>query len=284
MTVRVPTRSGITKPVPGRKTTGFASTTCSCLRRRPTGWLRPASTSMCAAGKSPPTTSRFGRSSRSTLLEEAVEHAPGQLVVHAEADDVIVGTGVLVDRHAGRRGEVGFVLKPDVEIFDLRRPVRGELDLDAAAGGPAQVPMLLRQRKARDAARDVAERAAGRGVEQPVVLRVADPAAERRKPAILCIVAEGTVGGKFECPPAARRGIGLVAEHDVAFLKVEPGGDPEAAEIRARGRIGPDRVIGHDRAAPGAAAPARGIGAAPGSYRFKRRLVDWLDAEISRRG
>src|SRR5262249_30956241 len=184
---------------------------------------------MCAPGKSPPTTSRSGPSSRSALLEEAVERAPGQLVVHAETDDVVVGTGALTVRHAGRRGEVRFVLQSDIEIFDFCRPVGGELDLDAAAGGPAQMPMLLRQGTARVAGGGVAERATSRRVEQPVVVRVAEAAAEGREPAILRLVAEGAVGWEFECAPAVCRGVGLIAEYDVPFLEVEPGGHPEAA-------------------------------------------------------
>src|SRR5215475_1573278 len=117
---------------------------------------------MCARGKSRRITCRCGRSSRSrsaseesaearrcrsrrsksgSALEERVEHAPGQLVVHADADDVIVEVNALIarKRHAGRRIEIGFVLQSDIEIFDLGRPVRRELDLDATARGPTPV-------------------------------------------------------------------------------------------------------------------------------------------------
>ena len=58
-------------------------------------------------------------------LVENVENTPRQLVIDAYADDVIVKAHALIAGKdgAGGRIEVGFVLQPDVEIFDLRRPV-----------------------------------------------------------------------------------------------------------------------------------------------------------------
>src|SRR6266852_5795402 len=218
---RAPTRSGTTRPAPGRKTTVFASTTCCCRRRRPTGWSPPASTSMCAVGKSRPITFRSGRISRLMLaalkcsaLEERVQDAPGQLVVHADANDVVVEAHALIarKRQARRRVEIGFVLQSDVQIFNLRRPVAVELDLDAAARGPAPMPVLFRNLTAgrrHDAVLDIGERAAGGGVEQPIVLRVTETAAEGRKPALLHLIAEGGVGGEQEHGPLLARGRGV---------------------------------------------------------------------------
>src|SRR5580704_16805210 len=148
-TVQAPTRSGIIKPAPGRRTTEFASTIC-CFPRRPrTGSPRAASTSTFAAGTSRPTTFQSGsiwrwrghigrsrpipgfrtqgraqsglRSASAPGLEETVQNAPGQLVIDSHADDVIVHAHVLIARkdRTGSRIEVGLVLQPDIEIFHL---------------------------------------------------------------------------------------------------------------------------------------------------------------------
>ena len=57
--------------------------------------------------------------------------------------DVIVEAHILIagKRHAWRRVEVGFVLQANVQVFDLRRPILGDLDLDAAAGAPSPMPV-----------------------------------------------------------------------------------------------------------------------------------------------
>ena len=80
------------------------------------------------------------------MLEEAVEDIPRQLVVHPDANDVVVEVQALIAGkcRARRRGEIGFVLQSHVEIFNFRRPVLTELDLDAAARGPAPMPLLVR--------------------------------------------------------------------------------------------------------------------------------------------
>src|SRR5262249_40062222 len=102
-------------------------------------------------------------------------------------------------RRARGRGEIGFVLQSDVKIFTLGRPIPAELDLDAAARGPAPMPLLIRDGAGRsdDAVCDVGERAAGSGVDEPVIPRVAHAAAEGRKPLLLHLAAEGGVGRKF---------------------------------------------------------------------------------------
>src|SRR5437660_12785664 len=89
---------------------------------------------MCAAGKSRQTTFRCGRIS-SSALEEAVEHVPRQLVVHSDADDVVVEAQALIARknRTGYRIEIGLVLQSDVEILNLRRPILIELHLETAA-------------------------------------------------------------------------------------------------------------------------------------------------------
>src|SRR4030081_93776 len=99
---------------------------------------------MSAAGKTRRSTSRSGWISRSAL-EETVENIPGQLVVHADPDNVIAEIQALIarKRHARCRIEIGFVLQPDVEILDLCRPVLRELDLDTSTGGPAPMPLLV---------------------------------------------------------------------------------------------------------------------------------------------
>ena len=56
------TRSGTTRPAPGRRTTASASTTSWLRRKRPTASSRPASTSSPAPGRSPPITCRCGSS------------------------------------------------------------------------------------------------------------------------------------------------------------------------------------------------------------------------------
>ena len=80
-------------------------------------------------------------------LVEDVENTPRQLVIDAHADDVIVKAHALIacKDSAGGRIEVGFILQPDIEIFDLRRPVPRELHLDAAAHRPTPVSTRLRE-------------------------------------------------------------------------------------------------------------------------------------------
>jgi hypothetical protein len=62
------------------------------------------------------------------------------------------------------------------------------------------MPLLVRDGAggSDDAVRDLGERAAGGGVEEPVIPRVADATAEGRKPLFLDLVAEGGVGRKFD--------------------------------------------------------------------------------------
>src|SRR5215813_4006375 len=223
---RALTRSGTTRPAPGRRTRASASIICCCRRRPPIGSSPPESTSTCAAGKSRRITFRSGRTSNS-VLEEAVQDIPRQFVVHPDANDVVVEVQTLVARkgRARRRGEIGFVLQSHVEIFNLRRPVLTELDLDAAAGGPAPMPLLVGDGAggSDDAVRDVGERAAGGGVDEPVIPRVADTAAEGRKPLFLDLVAESGVGGKFERASLLVRGrdVALQAQQPIAVLEIE---------------------------------------------------------------
>src|SRR5262249_48580781 len=161
MTVLGLTPFGTTRRARGRRTTASASTISCCRRKPPTGSSSPASTSTCAAGKSLPTTCRYGPIS-SSVLEEAVENVPRQPVVNPNPNNVVVELQALVagkDR-TGRRVEIGFVLQADVEIFDLRRPILIELDLDAAARGPAPMPLLVRDGAGRsdEIGRDIGER------------------------------------------------------------------------------------------------------------------------------
>src|SRR5260221_9541807 len=197
---RALTRSGTTRPAPGRRTTASASIICCCRRRPPIGSSPPESTSTCAAGKSCRITFRFGRTSNS-VLEEAVQDIPRQLVVHPDANDVVVEVQTLIARkcRVRRRGEIGFVLQSHVEIFNLRRPVLTELDLDAAARGPAPMPLLVRDGAggSDDAVRDVGERAARGGVEEPVIPRLADAPPGGRKPLFPYLLAESGGWGEI---------------------------------------------------------------------------------------
>src|SRR5258708_21107738 len=181
---RALTPSGTTRPAPGRRTTASASIICCCRRRPPIGSSPPESTSTCAAGKSRRITFRFGRTSNS-VLEEAVQDIPRQLVVHPDANDVVVEVQTLIAGKCRVRlpGEIGFVLQSHVEIFNLRRPVLTELDLDAAAPGPAPMPLLVRDGAggSGDASCDIGERATrggGSGASLPLRLR---PTPHRRQ-------------------------------------------------------------------------------------------------------
>src|SRR5262249_31044180 len=168
-----------TRPAPGRRTKASASIICCCRRRPPIGSSPPESTSTCAAGKSRRITFRSGRTSNS-VLEEVVQDIPGQLVVHPDANDVVVSVQPLIARkyRARRRGEIGFVLQSDVEIFNLRRPVLTELDLHAAARGPAPMPLLVRDGAGGndEAGGGGGGRARGGGGDQPVCRRACEPA------------------------------------------------------------------------------------------------------------
>src|SRR5258708_12900216 len=223
---RALTPSGTTRPAPGRRTTASASIICCCRRRPPIGSSPPESTSTCAAGERRRMWLRFGRASDS-VVEEAVQDIPRQVVVHPDANDVVVEVQTLIARkcRVRRRGEIGFVLQSHVEIFNLRRPVLTELDLEAAACGPAPMPLLVRDGAggSADAVRDVGERATGGGVEEPVIPRIADATAEGRKPLFLDLVAEGGVGWKFERARLLVRGrdVALETQQPIAVLEIE---------------------------------------------------------------
>src|SRR5262249_11394898 len=193
---------GITRRVRGRRTTGFASTICCFRRRPPIGSSPRAWTSTCAAGKNRPTTCRCGPIS-SSALEEAIQHVPRQLVVDPDPDDVIVEVQPLIapKGRARRRGGIRFVLQSDVEVLDLRRPTRIELDLGAAARGPAPMPLLIGNgaRGSDNAVCDIGERGAAGGIDEPVLPRVTDAPAEGREPLFPHLVPEGCIGWKLEC-------------------------------------------------------------------------------------
>src|SRR5260370_42279112 len=193
---RALTPSGTTRPAPGRRTTASASIICCCRRRPPIGSSPLESTSTCGAGESRRITFRFGRTWNS-VLEEAGQDIPRQLVVHPDANDVVVEVQTLIARkcQVRRRGEIGFVLQSHVEIFNLRRPVLTELDLDAAARGPAPMPLLVRDGAGGSprAVLDVGERAAGGGADEPVIPPTPAPPPGGRKPPFLDLVAEGGV-------------------------------------------------------------------------------------------
>src|SRR5581483_576892 len=79
------TPSGIIRPAPIRRTTASASIMCCCRRRPPTASATPASTPMCAAGTSPPTTSRstsisISRRAEAALASHQVDLVRGQIV------------------------------------------------------------------------------------------------------------------------------------------------------------------------------------------------------------
>src|SRR5260221_11823480 len=198
---RALTRSGTTRPAPGRRTTASASIICCCRRRPPIGSSPPESTSTCAAGKSCRITFRFGRTSNS-VLEEAVQDIPRQLVVHPDANDVVVEVQTLIARkcRVRRRGEIGFVLQSHVEIFNLRRPVLTELDLDAAARGPAPMPLLVRDGAggSDDAVRGLGERPTGGGGEKPDIPRTAGAPAGSLKPPFPYLADESAARWEFE--------------------------------------------------------------------------------------
>ena len=148
------------------------------------------------------------------------------------------------------------------------------------------MPLLVgnRARRGHDAVVDIGQRAAGGGVEQPVVPRVADAAAEGREPALLHLVAERGVGREFGGAAllARGRGVTLEAEHDVAALDIETRRDADdaAAEIDPRRLIGAGRIAVHHGAAPGATGGEPNIGAGPGVERGRSRLVDRRNAEV----
>src|SRR5262249_37568602 len=72
--------------------------------------------------------------------EEAVQDIPRQLVVHPDANDVVVEVQTLVARkcRARRRGEIGFVLQSHVEIFNL--PGQALMNLISTAPPAVQPP------------------------------------------------------------------------------------------------------------------------------------------------
>src|SRR5262249_16130663 len=158
-----------------------------------------------------------------------------------------------------------------------------ELDLDAAARSPAPMPLLVRDGAGRReyAIGDVGERAAGGGGEEPVIPRVADAAAEGRKPLFLHPVAERGVGRKFERAAliVRSRDVALKAEHTIAVLDIEARSrtDDAAAEIGARRQLGASGVVAQSRAAPGAAARDSHVRARPGRDR-RGRVVDRCNA------
>src|SRR3954447_9714928 len=255
-------RSGITRRALGRRTTASASTTCCFRPRRRTNCLPRVSTSMSAAGKSRPTTSPYGSISP-LRLEEIIQNVPGQFVVHAEADDVIAEIQALTarKRQTRCRVEIRFVLQPDVEIFHLCRPVLGELDLDTCAGGPAPMPLLvgdLADGRRADRVLNIGKRAAAGGIQQPVVLRVSNPAAERRKPVLPDLVVEDGVGRELDRASFLVGGgnVALEAEHHRAALNVETGGETDnaAAQVHARCLVGAGQVMAYDAIPPGAPA------------------------------
>src|SRR5262249_52512720 len=101
---------------------------------------------------------------------------------------------------ARRRVEIRFVLQSDVEVLDLRRPILIELDLEAAARGPAPMPLLIgnRARGSDNAVCDIGERGAAGGIDEPVLPRVTDAPAEGREPLFPHLVPEGCSGWNRE--------------------------------------------------------------------------------------
>src|SRR5215467_15121341 len=97
------------------------------------------------------------------------------------------------------------------------------------------MPLLIGDRAGwtRDGVIDAGERAADSGIEQPVVLRVTDAAAEGRQPVLLHAVVERGVGRKLGRAPllAGDRGVALVADDHLAVLDVEPRGDADQAAV-----------------------------------------------------
>src|SRR6476620_3407726 len=246
---------------------------------------------MSAVGKNHRTTYLSGWTSRSAL-EKTIQYIPGQLVVHADPDDVIGEVEALIawKRDARCRVEIRFVLQPDVEILDLCRPVLREFDLDASARRPAPMPLIVGYLTGSggNAVVDVGDRPATGGIQQPIVVSVADPSAEGRKPTLLDLVAEDGVGREFSRASlfSGGRDVPLEAEDHRTVLKIESGGDANdaAAQIHARSLVGPAQLVAYDRLAPGATAGNAEIGAAPGCDRGRRRLVDGRNAEVSSTG
>jgi hypothetical protein len=122
------------------------------------------------------------------------------------------------------------------------------------------MPLLVRDGAggSEEIACDVGERTAGRGVEEPVVPRVADAPAESREPPLADLIAEGGVGGKLEraCLLAHGRDVSLEADYAVCALQVEARGDADdaAAEVKSGRLIRPGHAISQRCAAPSAAA------------------------------
>jgi hypothetical protein len=147
------------------------------------------------------------------------------------------------------------------------------------------MPLLVRDGAggSEEIAGDVGERTAGRGVEEPVVPRVADAPAESREPPLADLIAEGGVGGKLEraCLLAHGRDVSLEADYAVCALQVEARGDADdaAAEVKSGRLIRPGHAISQRCAAPSAAAGDADVRAGPG--RRGRCFVDRCNTEVS---
>src|SRR5262249_53374523 len=136
----------------------------------------------------------------------------------------------------------------------------GKFELQAAADGPAPVPMLLHDCAWRSERLvfNLGERSAPRRVEQPIVLCVADPAPVSCEPRLPHVVAEtGEANGwsKFEGRPsfAGDGGVALIAIDDGAVLDVQARGDADdtATQVEVRRLIDASGIILDDGIAPG---------------------------------
>ena len=220
-------------------------------------------------------------------LQEAVEDAPGELIVHAEPNDMIVQADALIarKRRAGSRVEIRFILQPDIEVFDFALQSGVSFISTPPPTVQPQCQCLSEIWPTGPKLLDVHAgecRAAG-SVNQPVILRIAEPPAVGGKPRLLHLIAERAGGREIEGASllAGDRSIALVAINETTILEIVSRGKPDDAtpQIEARRLIEAGQIVMDDAAAPCTAARYADVGACPiGDMRG--RPVNRRDAKI----
>src|ERR1700704_1705456 len=143
------TRSGIIRPVLGKRTTASGSTTCFCRRKQPTASQPPASTNMLEAGKNRPITCRSISTSRPIRRESWLAVQAGTRPCN------LIPTALQPGFEIGKRERplvVGRLLeRRSVQIghpFFLRRGIAREREIHQAARDLARQRLAIEQRGA----------------------------------------------------------------------------------------------------------------------------------------
>src|SRR6185437_9513066 len=130
---------------------------------------------------------------------------PLKAIIRPQTENVRLESGVAEQ-------DVALVREVDEQVLGLDGPIRRETHLHATAGRPARMGFLCPQPARLEPAAAIGE--AEGGIEQYVVHRVADPAAQRSEPGI----------GEPRCREAAvgvrSLQVGLGADHEGAELPV----------------------------------------------------------------